>query len=144
MNPTVRNVLAVVGGLFTGGIVIALVERANSRLFPLPPGTDLSSPSPDSVRAALESAPDTAFLGVLVAWALGTFAGALVASKAGVGRPRTRALIVGSFLFLGAVVNMLTLPHPGWFWVVALVLFHPTALFAARVAGRGSAATRTA
>jgi hypothetical protein len=35
------------------------------------------------------------------------------------------ALIVGGLVMLAAVGNMLSIPHPVWFWVIALILFLP-------------------
>jgi hypothetical protein len=35
------------------------------------------------------------------------------------------ALIVGGLVMLAAVGNMLSIPHPVWFWVIALTLFLP-------------------
>jgi predicted MFS family arabinose efflux permease len=100
-------------------IIVLTAEVANSRFFPLPAGIDFSNMN--SVREAVATLPDSAFILVLLGWAGGAFAGALLASRLA-GR-RLQGTIVGGLLLAVAVLNLISLPHPGWVWAVALAVF---------------------
>src|SRR6185503_3301009 len=77
---SMKNLLrSVAGGLFgacmaTG--VIILIEQISGRLYPPPPG--LRYGDTEAMKAFMASLPTAAFLMVLLAWGLGTFAGAWV------------------------------------------------------------------
>jgi hypothetical protein len=45
-------------------------------------------------------------------------------------------MTVGVLVILAAVANMLMIPHPVWFWVVALLLFLPAAYLGGLLARR--------
>ena len=129
MTPRVRSFLGIVAGLIVGSVVIALVERLNGLVFSLPPGVDVTNR--EALAEAMSDMPALALVGVLVAWGLGTFLGSWTAVRIGVREARSQALIVGMILLAAAIVNMLTLPHPVWFWIVGVLLFVPSALLGA-------------
>ena len=129
MNPTVRVVLAVLAGLAVGWIVITCIELLNAFvLFPLPPGTDFTNP--EALKAAMKDMPVGAFAVVLVAWLLGTLVGAWVAAK--IARSVRPAWVVGAIFLVLTVVNLMSIPHPIWMWVGALLLLLPAAMLGAR------------
>ena len=132
MKPRVRSFLGVVAGVIVGSVVIAVVQRLNSLLFPLPSGLDVTNR--EALDAAISDMPESALIGVLVAWGLGTFLASWTAVRIGARAARPQALIVGLILLAAAVVNMLMLPHPLWFWIIGVLLFVPSALLGARVA----------
>lgn len=143
MKPHIRSMLGVVAGVIVGGLVIMAIEALNSVLFPLPAGVDIADRQ--ALSAAIADAGPHVLIGVLVAWALGTFIGAWVAVRIGARGPRLHAVLVGLILLALAVVNMLAIPHPTWFWIVGVLLFIPAALLGARAArsrsDRGAEAT---
>lgn len=140
MSPMVRRVLAVLVGLCVGVIIIMAVEALSSRVFPMPTRVDPNDK--EALRAAVATLPFGAFLFVLAAWALGTLAGAFTATLIDRTTSRVPAFIVGAALFLGAVITMISIPHPTWFTVIAVLMFAPMAILGHRLAaGRGPAPT---
>lgn len=116
-----RSVLAVVAGAFVAGLLIAGVESVSSMVYPLPPGLDLHDS--EALRQHVEQLPLGAFLFVLAAWAIGTFAGSWVAARlAGRGKVG-HGLAVGAIFLLAGLANLLMLPHPLWMWVGGILAF---------------------
>lgn len=134
MAAIVRSVLAVVAGLFLAGAIMVGIESLNASLFPLPAGVDPKDPA--ELRAALAAAPGQAFIGVLVGWILATLAGGGLAARLAPKSPRGHALAVMAALLVGAVVNMMRLPHPMWMWVLGVLGIAGAGLLAARLEER--------
>jgi hypothetical protein len=134
MPAIVRSVLAVVTGLFLAGTIMVGIESINSSLFPLPAGVDPKDP--EQLRAALATMPGQAFIGVLVGWILAALAGGWLAARLAPKSPRGHALAVTAVLLIGAVVNMLKLPHPAWMWVLGVAGLAAAGLLAARIEER--------
>ena len=87
----------------------------------------------------MQDIPAGALWFVLLAWALGSFAGGWLATLLAKHRSRMHALIVGGVLLLAGVVNMLMLPHPTWFRIVGVLLFLPAACLGASLVRREAA-----
>lgn len=132
MSPPVRRALAVLAGVAVAIGIVFAVEELNSRLFPLPPGTDYSDP--EALRAVMSRLPVMALVIVLGGWAGATVAGAWIAARVA-GRRQGPAWTVGVVLLGAAVFNLLELPHPFWFWVAAVALFLPAAWLGGLLAG---------
>jgi len=124
-----RRLLAVVAGLVTGMIIVALVEGAGHALWPPPAGTDLRDP--EQLKALLPTLPIGALLAVVVAWALGAFGGGWMAAT--LARSPREALVVGFLLLCLGVLTMVQIPHPLWMWVAGVAVPLPAAWFGARL-----------
>jgi len=118
MNPVVRSILAVVVGMLVAFVVIALVEAVGLRVYPLPAGIDLRDPA--SIKAAMAQRPLAALLFVLMAYAGGSVAGGWVAARFAPGSRIMHAMIVGAILVGAGIMNMMSIPHPVWFWVASI------------------------
>jgi hypothetical protein len=116
-----RRVLAAIAGLIVGGLVIMLVETAGHRVYPSPPGLDPNNM--EALRAAAAAAPAGAKAAVVVAWALGSFAGGLIAAR--IGKHLIPALAVGAILMIGGIFNLVMIPSPIWMWIAGLLVFLP-------------------
>ncbi len=127
-----RNFLSVAAGVIAGAVIVALVEWVGHRMYAPPAGLDFSDP--DAVRAMMKEIPRGALAMVLVAWALGAFAGGWVAAHFAKSSPLRAALTVGGVLLLLGVMTMISLPHPLWFWVVGIILFLPSAHLGGKIA----------
>jgi hypothetical protein len=68
---------------------------------------------------------------VALAWITGAFAGGFVAAR--LSRKAVPACVVGGIVALSAIGNLMMIPHPSWFWIVALVLVPAVTLGAARL-----------
>jgi hypothetical protein len=118
-----RSLMAIVGGTIVAFIVVMVLEMVEMKIYPPPPGLDMSDPA--AVRAVMATIPLGALVLVLVAEVTGAFAGGYLAAFIARRTPAVHALIVGGLVMLAAVGNMLSIPHPVWFWVIALILFLP-------------------
>jgi hypothetical protein len=126
----VRNLLAVLGGLFVGGALNMLVIQLNMELlYPLPPDLDVNDVNQFNVY--LGTLPATAFLVVMVAHLSQAFAGGWVAARAGASHPMVLALIIGVLSLAGGIAAMTMFDGPGW---MAIEL--PLYLVLAGLAGR--------
>ncbi len=133
MNNMRRSLGSVIVGFVAGAVVIMAVEAVSQAIYPLPPGVDPKNP--EALRAYMAVVPTGALLLVLLAWALGAFAGGLVASRLAGRAPLGHALAAASILLAGGIVNMLMIPHPAWFWVAGIAVFFPAAYLGARLLG---------
>jgi hypothetical protein len=132
MSPAVRGVVAVILGCLLGFAITFVIDAINSQIYPLPPGTDLADPA--SVKAARAMMP-LAALGVRLA---GLFVSALAGAwlAAHLAKPAGwPPLTVGVLLFAVAVASMLMIPHPVWFWVIAVAIYPVATWLGARLGG---------
>jgi hypothetical protein len=84
------------------------------------------------VAAHVAKLPAAAFVIVLAAWTIGSFAGGWVAAAISRHWPRACALCVAAFMLAGVAYNVIVLPHPLWMSVLGLLLPIPAALLGAR------------
>jgi len=139
MRPAVRSVLAILAGLLSAFVVIALVEAIGVRFYPPQPGMDPRDPN--SIRAAMANLPRGAMLCVLVAYAAGSVVGGWVAARFAPRAKLTHGMIVGALLLAAGVLNMSTIPHPGWFWASSIAIYLLGSWSGARAAGAGPSAS---
>ena len=121
-----RELLAVVGGLAVAFLAIFAIEMLGHSLYPLPPDVDLTNP--EALRAAAAAIPTAAYALVLMGWLIGACLGGFVAVKLIRGASTRPALIVGALILAGAIYNMVTMPHPVWMVVGAVLGIIPAAL----------------
>ncbi len=143
MPPILRRILAVLAGMVTGFVLVALVESAGHTIYPPPKDLDFTDPA--ALNAYVRSIPLGALLFVLLAWVVGTFGGAWVAARLAGPQPMLHAGIIGALLLAASVANLIAIPHPVWFSVSAVVLVPLSAWRAGRLAAdsAGRAAART-
>ena len=120
MRVALRTILALVAGAVVAAFVIACLESLGSLLNPPPPGLDMHDAA--AMRAFIDTLPWTAFFVVLAAWGLGVLSGGWVAGRLAPRAPALHALGITILVAAGAVANMLMIPHPAWFWVIALLV----------------------
>lgn len=130
MNPILKQIIAVIGGIVVGMIVIGLTEGLGHLIFPPPAGLDLSDM--EQVASYMPDAPIISLLWVALAWVVGTFVGGAIATMIGKEFGRTPAYFVGGILSLSGILNLVKIPHPTWFWISILV-FIPAALIGRKV-----------
>ena len=133
MIQIVRNIVAAIAGTIAGGVSIALIQGLNGRLYPPPPGLDWKNS--EAVAAYAKTLPAGAFLVVLASYAVGVTLGAWLAGKLSAAFPHSQAIIVIGLFFAASVMNLLSLPHPGWFWIANLVLVPTAGWLALRLLG---------
>ncbi len=124
MPNALKSLLVILAGLIMGGVVIAAIEYAGHLIYPPPAGLDLADPAAmAALQAHIDTLPLPAFLMVLLAWLFGAIDGALLASWLAPRKPQRHGAIVALLLFLLAVVNVVSLPHPLWMAVATPFVF---------------------
>ncbi|MFN8310607.1 MAG: hypothetical protein U0T73_11660 [Chitinophagales bacterium] len=133
MNPIVRNVLAVLAGLFLGGLVNMAIIKLSPFIIPPPPGADVTTE--EGLKASIHLFQPIHFLMPFLAHAIGTLVGGFFAALLAASRKMLLALIVGAFNLSGGIMAVLMFPAPMWFNVADLVLaYFPMAWLGATLA----------
>tara|TARA_B110000046_G_C12944785_1_gene377453 strand:+ start:274 stop:687 length:414 start_codon:yes stop_codon:yes gene_type:complete len=120
MNPTLRNILAVVSGLVVGSAVNLGLIMISGSIIPPPEGADVTTM--EGLLAAIHLFELKHFIMPFLAHALGTFVGALMASLVTGSHKLKFALAIGGFFLIGGAMNVYLLPAPMWFNVTDLLL----------------------
>jgi hypothetical protein len=137
-SPVWRKILGVVLGLCAGITIIALLQALGHKFWPLPAGIDVTDKA--ALAEVLKRAPVGALLWVALSWFAGTALGAYIALRVARDAWTTwPAVTVEAVLLAAGVMNLMALPHPGWFWVVGLASFPLGAFSGIRLARRGTA-----
>jgi hypothetical protein len=116
-----RSILAVAIGLVLAFVTIVVVEMVSHLVYPPPPDFDWKNP--DAMRELMAKAPAGALLIVALAYLLGTTVGAWFAAWFAPTAPVLHASLVGGLLFVAGIANLFMVPHPAWFWPVALATY---------------------
>ncbi len=120
MNPTVRNVLAVIVGFVVGSAVNLGLVNLGMAVVPLPEGSDTSTM--EGLREAMASFTPANFVFPFLAHALGTLAGAFVAAKIAASHAMIFAIGIGAFFMLGGLTMIAMCGGPVWFIAADLLL----------------------
>lgn len=121
MKAILKSLLAILVGMVTAMIVIIAIQALSTSLHPMPEGV-----SPDDAEAMADyigSLPVMAFVLVLISYFIATLDGVMLASWLAPNSPRAHGAVVFALLASGAVLNLLTIPHPGWFVGATLVVY---------------------
>jgi|GEM_PF-384276 len=111
-----KNIIAVIAGIFAGSTVVYLMQKINESVFPLP--EDLDFTDPEIVFAAIGNQPVGALLTIVLSHAIGAFVACYIAAKISEHNPRRQALIT-SAIFIVAVITAITMiPYPIWMYIL--------------------------
>ncbi len=134
MNPIIRNVFAVIGGIAIGTLVNLGIISLSPFIIPPPEGMD-----PNNAESIAEFMPllqSKHFILPFLAHALGTLVGAFVSAKFSVSHPKRAAFLIGFFFLFGGIMASTMIPAPAWFIGVDLILAYlPMAYLGAKLAG---------
>jgi hypothetical protein len=128
MPPILKNILAIVAGVFIGSVVNMSLVMLGGKMVPVPAGIDVTTM--EGLKAGMHLLTPINFLFPFLAHAMGSlvgaFAAALIAAKE---RRKVMALSIGFLFMLGGLLNIFMLPSPWWFNVLDLGLAYvPMAL----------------
>lgn len=115
MPHLVRNILALLAGVFGGGFVVMLVQAVNGLLYPPPPG--LNFRDAEQMKTYAATLPAGAFLVVLLSYLAGFTVAVFVAARLSGDAPRRQGVLTVLFFGAASVMNLMALPHPWWFWL---------------------------
>lgn len=132
MHPIVRNILAVILGVFGGGALNMGIILISSSVIPPPEGTNLTTM--EGLVSAMAIMEPKHFLMPFLAHALGTLVGAVIAALVAANRKILFAYIIGGWFMIGGILNIVMLPSPLWFTIVDLTLAYiPMAFIATKL-----------
>lgn len=138
MNPTLRNILAIVLGIIVGSIVNMLIIQVSGKIIPPPAGVDVSNM--ESLKASMHLFEPKHFIFPFLAHALGTFAGALIAAMTATNNKMRYAIIIGVFFLIGGIWMTFMVPSPIWYTILDLAgAYLPVAYLAGKLATRNNA-----
>jgi hypothetical protein len=125
-NSILKNLGSAVAGLILGSVVNGVIIHYSHLLIPSPAGADLTTE--EGLKAAMQLMGPQHFIMPFLAHALGTLAGAFLASRmSNAIRP---ALSIGAVFLLGGIYMVQALPSPIWFNLMDLGLAYlPMAWF---------------
>lgn len=126
----VKRVLSIILGLVTAVVVIMLVEGIGHKMFPVSP-VDMNNP--EALKAFMENLPTGAIAMVLVAWAVGSFAGGAIASLIDKVNAFRNSVVIGVVILILSIINLITIPSPIWMWAGAIILIIPSAVAGNRI-----------
>src|SRR5688500_15032610 len=107
MATFLRPALAVILGLVLGCVVNMGLILLGGKLIPPPPGADVMTA--EGLKASIHLFEPKHFMFPFLAHALGTLAGAFLATVVSGGPNRVPAFIVGGFFLFGGIANALML-----------------------------------
>lgn len=114
-----RSIVAVVAGIVLGGLVNMALIMASGHVIPPPAGTDITTA--EGLGAAMPLLEPRHFLFPFLAHALGTIAGALLATRISRHHKPLCAGIVGAFFLVGGIMASRMIPAPTWFNALDLI-----------------------
>lgn len=120
MPPFARSVLAVLAGAALSIGLIAAIQAASTWLYPLPAGLDVNNR--EAMSNYVATLPVGAFLLVLTAYAVGGLGGGYLAARLAPAAPGKHAGVIALLLVAASAMNLMAVPHPGWFWAANLVV----------------------
>lgn len=133
MNQILKNILAIIAGIIFGSIVNMGIVMISGSIIPPPNGADVTTT--EGLQASLHLFQPKHFILPFLAHALGTFAGAFVASIIAASHKMKFALAIGVFFLVGGIATIFMLPSPTWFTVLDLVFAYlPMAYIAGKLA----------
>ena len=133
-----RDAAAAVAGLVVAIVLIAAVQFVGHSIYPPPAGLDQHDP--EAMQDYVSTLPVLALLFPMFAYFIGTFCGTLLACTIGTARPVIFAFIVGLLILAFTIANLISIPHPLWFSVIAVVGIIASAWLAMLMATNGGPA----
>ncbi len=127
MKPILRSIGLVFLGVVVTMALIFGIEWLNERLFHFLQNVDTSDPA--ALREAVSHLPVGAFLLILLSYFIGTFCGAWVAATLTPREmvpnnwPMAHAMIVGLVVLIAGLSDLISLPHPRWYYLAYFIDF---------------------
>jgi uncharacterized membrane protein YqgA involved in biofilm formation len=137
MNPTLKNILAVVAGIVVGSVVNMSLINISGSIIPPPEGADVTTM--EGLKESMHLFQPKHYIFPFLAHALGTLVGAWVAVRIAANYKMKLAFVIGIFFLIGGVMSVFMLPSPTWFAVVDIVgAYIPMAWIGGKIGSRNS------
>jgi hypothetical protein len=119
MHPTIKNILAVLGGYVIGSVVNMGIIMLSGSIIAPPAGAETSTM--EGLRASMQLFEPRHFVFPFLAHAVGTFAGAAAAAAMAASHKLVMAMLIGVLFLAGGIAAVVLLPSPLWFNALDLV-----------------------
>lgn len=116
----IRNILALIFGLFVGSFINMAFINLGPNVIPTPEGFDLTTE--EGLKNGMLLLEPQHFIFPFLAHALGTLSGAFIAAIIAKTFRKTFALAIGTLFFLGGTYMVTLLKAPLWFNILDLLL----------------------
>ncbi len=135
MHPILRNILAVIAGIFIGSLVNMGIIMISGSIIPAPDGADVTTM--EGLKATMHLFEPKHFIFPFLSHALGTLVGAFLAARFTANNHMRFAWAIGGFFLIGGITSVYMLPSPLWYTVVDLVgAYLPMGYFGGKLAGK--------
>lgn len=114
-----RNIGAGVAGVLIAMLSVWLVQKIGHAVYPLPADIDMNDM--EAMKTYVASLPIGALLFVVVSYFVGASVGTCTACAIGTMLPRVFAILIVCFMLVATTMNVMMIPHPTWFIVLAVV-----------------------
>lgn len=114
-----RNIGAGIAGVVLAMLSVWLVQKIGHAVYPVP--ADIDPNNIEAMRAYVASLPIGALLFVVASYFIGTTVGTCAACNIGNMLPRVFAILIGCLMLVATAANVMMVPHPTWFIVLAVV-----------------------
>ncbi len=130
-----RNLLAVLAGVFVGGLVNMGLITVGPLIIPPPAGVDMTTA--EGLQAGIALLEPRHFVFPFLAHALGTLVGAALTARLAVSHHARLALVIGVVFLVGGIMAATMIPAPSWFIALDLIAAYiPMAWLGGRLARR--------
>lgn len=119
MNSIIKNILAVILGVFAGGAVNMGIIMISNYIIPPPAGANLKTM--EGLLASMPLMEPKHFLMPFLAHALGTLIGAGITAAIASKHKMRFAIGISVWFLIGGIINVIILPSPLWFMLVDLI-----------------------
>jgi predicted ferric reductase len=129
-----KRILSVIAGIVTGVVTVFIFDTISQKLFPFSAeGVDFKNP--EAIKEFMSHTPMGFKIAMYLGWILSAFLAAFVASKISSENWKQSSIIIGSVLMFGAILNLISIPHPVWMWS-AILLYIPMAFLGGKFASK--------
>jgi fructose-specific phosphotransferase system IIC component len=135
LDPRFKALQSVLGGVLAGFVVIMLCESFTHTLFSTPEG--LNFQDKEAVTNMMKSASIEMYLSVLIGYIFASFLAGYVTNYLSRNSKYRPAMIAGFALMVFGILNMTSLWHPTWFWVVSIPCYLLFAFLGGNYAPKG-------
>lgn len=130
----IRNVVAIIAGIFVGALIIYAFEALGQMAFP--PPFEYDPADVDIFLKLTHSDRLTVLIPILVAYFAGSMVGGFLAGVVSKGGNLLASFFTGFVLMGFGLVNLFTFYHPTWFWIASLLIYIPVSLLGGLLAAR--------
>lgn len=129
-----RNILATIAGFIIGSTVNMALVAVSGKIIPLPEG--VNNKTAEGLAAGMHLMEPKHFIFPFLAHALGTLAGAFVATKLSNPKSIVGPMVIGILFLAGGISMVFMVPSPMWFNCIDLILAYIPMAYLGYVLGR--------